>query len=88
MPLSLLFETEQRKDTETIFERIKGCKSLPILSPLASKILKMCKAKETDASAMADVIAQDPGMAAQILFMANSAYYGALATKSPMSYRG
>ena len=76
MQLSLPLETEQREDTETIFERVKTCKSLPILSPLASKILKMCQDEATDASAMADVIAQDPGMAAQILFMANSAYYG------------
>ena len=36
----------------------------------------MCQDEETNASKLADVIAQDPGMAAQILFMANSAYYG------------
>ena len=76
MQLSLPLETDQREEQETIFERIKVCKSLPILSPLASKILKMCQDEETDASAMANVISQDPGMAAQILFMANSAYYG------------
>ena len=76
MQLSLPLEIEQTEVTGTIFEKIKACKSLPILSPLAAKILKMCQDEETDASKLADVIAQDPGMAAQILFMANSAYYG------------
>ena len=76
MQLSLPLDIEQSEATETIFERIKACKSLPIMSPLASKILKMCQDQETEASTLADVIAQDPGMAAQILFMANSAYYG------------
>ena len=76
MQLSLPLDIQQREDTATIFEKIKTCKSLPILSPLASKILKMCQDETTEASTLADVIAQDPGMAAQILFMANSAYYG------------
>lgn len=76
MQLSLPFDIEQSEETETIFEKIKGCKSLPILSPLASRILKMCQDEDTETSKLADVIAQDPGMAAQILFMANSAYYG------------
>jgi len=76
MQLLLPLDIAESKDTGTIFERIKTCKSLPILSPLASKILKMCQDEETPASALANVIAQDPGMAAQILFMANSAYYG------------
>jgi HD-like signal output (HDOD) protein len=76
MQLTLPLDLEKNEETGTIFEKIKACKSLPILSPLASKILKMCQDEETAASALADVISQDPGMAAQILFMANSAYYG------------
>ena len=76
MQLSLPFVIEQSEETETIFEKVKACKSLPIMSPLASRILKMCQDEDTEASKLADVIAQDPGMAAQILFMANSAYYG------------
>ncbi len=76
MQLSLPLDIKQSEETATIFERIKDCKSLPILSPLASRILKMCQDEETEASTLANVIAQDPGMAAQILFMANSAYYG------------
>jgi HD-like signal output (HDOD) protein len=73
LPLDL---AQQDEETSTIFERIKGCKSLPILSPLASKILKMCQNEKTQASVLANLISQDPGMAAQILFMANSGYYG------------
>lgn len=76
MQLSLPLGTTQDEEVSTIFERIKGCKSLPILSPLASKILKMCQNDETETSELADIISQDPGMAAQILFMANSGYYG------------
>ncbi len=75
MQLSPPLDIEESKDTGTIFERIKTCKSLPILSPLASKILKMCQDEETTASTLADLISQDPGLAAQILFMANSGYY-------------
>jgi len=76
MQLTLPLDLEKSEETGTIFEKIKACKSLPVLSPLASKILKMCQDEETAASTLADVISQDPGMAAQILFMANSAYYG------------
>ena len=76
MQLTLPLDLEKSEETETIFEKIKACKSLPILSPLASKILKMSQDEETAASTLANVISQDPGMAAQILFMANSAYYG------------
>jgi len=81
MQLSLPLDIEQSKDTGTIFERIKTCKSLPILSPLASRILKMCQDEATEASTLANVISQDPGMAAQILFIANSAYYGGARNK-------
>ncbi len=76
MQLSLPLDIEQTEETATIFEKVKDCKSLPILSPLASRILKMCQDEDTQASTLATVISQDPGMAAQILFMANSAYYG------------
>jgi HD-like signal output (HDOD) protein len=76
MQLSLPLDMTQAEENSTIFERIKGCKSLPILSPLASKILKMCQNEKTQASELANLISQDPGMAAQILFMANSGYYG------------
>ena len=76
MQLSLPLELAQDEKTSTIFERVKACKSLPVLSPLASQILKMCQSEETDASQLAEMISQDPGMVAQILFMANSGYYG------------
>jgi HD-like signal output (HDOD) protein len=76
MQLTLPLDLENNEEAGTIFEKVKACKSLPVLSPLASKILKLCQDEETAASTIADVISQDPGMAAQILFMANSAYYG------------
>lgn len=76
MQLSLPFDITPEEDLSTIFERMKACKSLPILSPLASQILKLCRHEETTAAELADMISQDPGMAAQILYMANSGYYG------------
>lgn len=76
MQLSLPIDPVQNEEASTIFERIKGCKSLPILSPLASTILKMCQNEETNALELATILSQDPGMAAQILFMANTGYYG------------
>lgn len=65
----------------SILDRVKTCKSLPVLTPLASKILKMCEDEKINASDLAQLISQDPGMVAQILFMANSAYYGGLRHK-------
>ena len=76
MQLALPLDIEPEEETASIFERMKDCKSLPILSPLASKILKLCQDEETTASMLADLISQDPGMAAQILFIANSGFYG------------
>jgi HD-like signal output (HDOD) protein len=76
MQLSLPLDVAHDEDVSTIFDRIKGCKTLPVLSPLASRILKMCQNEETSASELAEILSQDPGMAAQILFMANSGYYG------------
>ena len=76
MQQPLPLDIAQDEEISTIFERIKRCKSLPILSPLASRILKMCQNEKTQTSELAHIISQDPGMAAQILFMANSGYYG------------
>ncbi len=76
MQLSLPLDTDISEPCSSIFERIKTCNSLPVLSPLASKILKTCQSEEADAAELAGLIAQDPGMVAQILFMANSGYYG------------
>ena len=72
LPIDLIAQ----ETTSTIFERVKECKSLPVLSPLASKILKMCQDDKTQTKDLAMLISQDPGMVAQILFMANSGYYG------------
>lgn len=76
MQLSLPLDIQTHEPCSSIFERIKTCNSLPVLSPLASKILKMCQGEDADASELAQLISQDPGMIAQILFMANSGYYG------------
>jgi HD-like signal output (HDOD) protein len=69
------------KTAQSIFDRVKSCKSLPVLSPLASKILKMCEDETSHAKDLAHLISQDSGMVAQILFMANSAYFGGLRHK-------
>ncbi|MEE8125322.1 MAG: HDOD domain-containing protein, partial [Nitrospirales bacterium] len=75
MQSSLPLELDHLEATGTLLERIKTCKSLPVLSPLASKILKMCQDEEAKTSKLAELISQDPGMAFKILVMANSSYY-------------
>ncbi len=76
MQSSLPLELDHLEATGTLLERIKTCKSLPVLSPLASKILKMCQDEEAKTSKLAELISQDPGMTVNILVMANSGYYG------------
>ena len=76
MQVSLPFDRPTSATSLSIFDRVKACKSLPVLTPLASKILKICEDEKSNASDLAQLISQDPGMVAQILFMANSAYYG------------
>lgn len=77
-----------REMSLSIFDRVKTCKALPVLSPLASKILKMCEDDKVHAKSLAQLIAQDPGMVAQILFMANSAYYGGMRHKVTSMMQG
>ena len=81
MQLSHPLDMPASKTALSVFDRVKTCKSLPVLSPLASKILKMCEDEKINASDLAQLISQDPGMVAQILLMANSAYYGGLRHK-------
>ena len=76
MQLSKPLELDQLEAAGTLLERIKTCKSLPVLSPLASKILRMSQDEDTQASKLAELISQDPGMAVNMLVMANSGYYG------------
>ncbi len=75
MQLSLPFEISSQDTSSSIFQRIKTCRSLPVLPPLASKIMKMCQSEETTVNDLAQLISHDPSMLAQILFMANSGYY-------------
>ena len=81
MQLSLPRDKPTRETSLSIFDRVKTCKSLPVLTPLASKILKICDDENVNATALAQLISQDSGMVAQILFMANSAYYGGMRHK-------
>jgi HD-like signal output (HDOD) protein len=81
MQLSLPSNKPASDISLSIFELVKTCKTLPVLSPLASKILKMCEDEKINASDLAQLISQDPGMVAQILLMANSAYYGGVRHK-------
>lgn len=69
-------ELDQLETAGTLLERIRACKSLPVLSPLASKILSMSQDEEAQTSKLAELISQDPGMSVNILVVANSGYYG------------
>lgn len=76
MQSSRPLELDQLEATGTLLEKIKACTSLPVLSPLASKILKICQDEEAETSKLAELISQDPGMAVNMLVLANSGYYG------------
>jgi len=51
-------------------------KSLPTLPVVINKIIKLVENPKTSASEIASVISHDPGLAAKILSVVNSAYYG------------
>ncbi|MDH5774460.1 MAG: HDOD domain-containing protein [Nitrospirota bacterium] len=76
MPSSESTELDQLEATDTLLARIQACNSLPVLSPLATKILNMCQDEEAETAKLAELISQDPAMAVKILAMANSGYYG------------
>lgn len=51
-------------------------KQLPPLSPTASRLLELLSDEDLSLSALSRVISQDPAIAARILGVANSAYFG------------
>ncbi len=50
-------------------------KELPPLSPTGSKLVEMASDEDVDLARLAAVIEQDPGLAARIIGLANSAYF-------------
>lgn len=62
--------------TETLDKIVKAVKELPALSHVASKVLAITEDPDANASDLAETINLDPNLAASILKLANSAYYG------------
>jgi HD-like signal output (HDOD) protein len=61
--------TEKRAD---ILERVLGTGSVPSISPLAVRLVELAADDRSSAQDLADVIEQDPGLAARLLRLVNS----------------
>ena len=57
-------------------QQVLNLKQLPPLSPTASRLLELLTDQDLSLSGLSQVIAQDPAIAARILGVANSAYFG------------
>lgn len=62
--------------TATVEDIVESVKELPALSHIVSQVLAITDDPEANASELAEVIHMDPNMAASLLKLANSAYYG------------
>jgi HD-like signal output (HDOD) protein len=57
-------------------QKIQGITTLPTLPQIASRLMRMVSDPEASASAVAELIQQDPSIAARVLRLANSVFYG------------
>ncbi|MBN1810110.1 MAG: HDOD domain-containing protein [Planctomycetes bacterium] len=63
-------------DPEALFDRVRRLKQLPTLPAVVARILELSLNEETTAADLSRVISQDPVLSAELLRLANSAYYG------------
>lgn len=57
-------------------DRLRYCQTLPTLSTVALQVLDLAKDPAIDFAAVARCISHDPGLAAKVLRVANTAFYG------------
>jgi diguanylate cyclase (GGDEF)-like protein len=61
---------------ESLLNRIKACRTLPSVPAVAVKVLELCEQEEVAIAQIAAVLSRDPALAAKVLKVANSAFYG------------
>ena len=62
--------------TPELIQRLKNCKTLPVIPALPLQVLQMCRSEDADIKKMGDVISKDPTFVAKVLNVANSSFYG------------
>lgn len=62
---------------ETVRQQLESCRTLPTLPAVATQIVSMGRRENCDMAALADLISQDPVIAARIMSAANSPVFAA-----------
>jgi len=61
---------------ETLRQRIEACENLPTLPAVALEVVRLCQEDRVQGEEIGEVTSQDPALAARILRLANSPYFG------------
>jgi len=64
------------KSDKSILEKIGKGYSLPVLSPIATRVRELASSDDSSVNDLADLIEKDPSLAVRVLRLANSAFYG------------
>jgi diguanylate cyclase (GGDEF)-like protein len=62
-------------DQETVLKKVLDSDNLPILPPVASKLISLASCEETPVSDIVDLISKDIALSAKMLKLANSSFY-------------
>ena len=60
----------------TIRDKIARSSKLPSLPSVAIEVLRLCQQERTQAEELGEVLSQDPALAAKVLKLANSPFFG------------
>ncbi|MBD3390482.1 MAG: HDOD domain-containing protein [Chitinivibrionales bacterium] len=63
-------------DTVSLLAELRNVDKLPTLPEVLLEVLKLVNAENSDASILASIIEEDPALAARVLRVANSSFYG------------
>jgi diguanylate cyclase (GGDEF)-like protein len=61
---------------ELLLIRLKACRTLPSIPAVVIEVLDLCEREDIGTSDIAGVLARDPALAAKVLKVSNSAFYG------------
>lgn len=61
---------------EPLRQRIEACETLPTLPAVALEVVRLCQQDRVQGEEIGEVTSQDPALAARILRLANSPYFG------------
>lgn len=75
-PLYSLNQDGNMQRPDALQERIREITTLPTLPQVASRLMRTVNSPETSAADVAEIVSRDMSLAARILRLANSAFYG------------